>query len=723
MFVRTSRVTRGGKTYEYHQLVRSYRRDDGQPAHKVICSLKDWSRLEIENLKKSLKASRNNQPVCLAPKLANALNGAKIVDNLQYLDVAVLHQLWQQWGLDDLLGDLVDDKAKEVRFSHCVESLVLQRCVAAGSKLSATRWFPRSSLPELLGIDIGQFNNTRIHRVLGQLEQVETELKTRLPKRLHHREGHFAALFLDVTDTWFEGRGPQIASRGKTKEGMTKKKVGIVLMCNEKGYPVAWETVAGNIGDESAMLSVLNDVQGAKWLRDVPLVVDRAMGTTKTLGQLNERGIRFVCALRKLEFASYTTRIPCHLFSNIDIDDVHALRRVSEIADKSEMERIDDGTYLLDLGIISKAHQKSVIETPLKVEGNSQMLNYLAQSDQINEGLAEGRWTSLREAGEHFGYTKQWAYQRALLHRITSDIRQDLEVAGAPQLSFNELVKISRQPAQQQRKLYFSLKKQAAKRPPPAHSQRRTDPGPTTTDNEGASLALRGIIAFSPELFVEQRRKAHETLGQLYSLVAKLNIEARQKAASASKMKREIEKKLQAKSLINAFKIHTFKGPDQRPQLELQLRADKWQARRRYDGFSLLVAHPELAVSPFEIHRLYRSKNIVETDFRTMKSVVELRPVYHRNEAKIRAHVTICVLALLLERTLSDQLRAISMTGETAIDRLSSCRLNRIELTDEPEISTYTVTMPTAEQLAILRQLELTELVDEPCVVEAIYGR
>ena len=33
-----------------------------------------------------------------------------------------------------------------------------------------------------------------------------------------------------------------------------------------------------------------------------------------------------------------------------------------------------------------------------------------------------------------------------------------------------------------------------------------------------------------------------------------------------------------------------------------------------------------------------------------MKQIIDLRPVYHRNEERIRAHVTFCWLALLLTR-------------------------------------------------------------------------
>ena len=46
----------------------------------------------------------------------------------------------------------------------------------------------------------------------------------------------------------------------------------------------------------------------------------------------------------------------------------------------------------------------------------------------------------------------------------------------------------------------------------------------------------------------------------------------------------------------------------------------------------------------------YRQLYEVEDAFRTLKQTLELRPVYHRKEERIRAHVILCWLGLLLIR-------------------------------------------------------------------------
>ena len=67
-------------------------------------------------------------------------------------------------------------------------------------------------------------------------------------------------------------------------------------------------------------------------------------------------------------------------------------------------------------------------------------------------------------------------------------------------------------------------------------------------------------------------------------------------------------------------------------------------------------------------------KNLLEAErgFRDLKGILELRPVYHRLEQRIRAHVTLCWLALLLVRVIERQ------TAQTW--RQLSRELNRLHL-------------------------------------------
>ena len=133
----------------------------------------------------------------------------------------------------------------------------------------------------------------------------------------------------------------------------------------------------------------------------------------------------------------------------------------------------------------------------------------------------------------------------------------------------------------------------------------------------------------------------------------------------------------------------------------------------------MIVAYPEAEQSAAELCHLYRAKDEVEQGFRVIKSVVKLRPVFHQTEAKVRAHVTLCMLALALERTLTRRLKSTS--AQMALEILSTCSLNRFE--DRKHRSHYLTTTPDPQQRALLRELKLEHLVDDTLLAERLRPR
>jgi hypothetical protein len=118
------------------------------------------------------------------------------------------------------------------------------------------------------------------------------------------------------------------------------------------------------------------------------------------------------------------------------------------------------------------------------------------------------------------------------------------------------------------------------------------------------------------------------------------------------------------------------------------------------DGKYLLrTSDPTLSTEDIALG--YKQLLEVERGWRTMKQVIDLRPVYHRKEDRIRAHITLCWLALLLIRI------AETTTGRTwpAIrDELQ--RLHAVTYTG-PAGTFRQTTTPTKPQRDILTALDI----------------
>ena len=139
----------------------------------------------------------------------------------------------------------------------------------------------------------------------------------------------------------------------------------------------------------------------------------------------------------------------------------------------------------------------------------------------------------------------------------------------------------------------------------------------------------------------------------------------------------------------------------QTPSGRLQLDRAKITAEARLDGKYLLsTSDPDLSAEDVALG--YKNLLEAERGFRDLKSTIELRPVFHRLEPRIRAHVLLCWLALLLIRV------AERRTGQTwrQINRELG-RLHAITLSG-PAGTVVQTTEPTTAQASILRACSLT---------------
>lgn len=729
MHIRTSRVTRNGKTYAYAQLVESRRRpSDGMPVHHVLATLGHLSDVAVSNLRAALEAARKGKRVVVARAPAIDTRPAKPTANLSYLDVAVLLELWRDWGLDVLLNELMPEGEATVPPASVVAALCIQRCVDPGSKLYAARWLPRTALPELLDLKPESYNNTRLHRVLDDLDSVTTGLMAKLPRRYIERDGGFVSLFTDVTDTWFIGHGPTLAERGKTKEGFVRRKISIVLLCNDNGYPLRWEVLGGCESDNVTIGNMLRSIAGLSWVGDAPVVCDRSMGNTAPIREMLATGLRFLTALVVTEFDSYAPSIPHDAFTHLEPQGESSspqdVEEAARCAEKAGLEKVTDNLFVMDLGVIERDEGSRPRANPSAESATAAAMRLCRR---IDEAVAQGRYSSYAAAGRAEGLRKGVLSKYRLLGRLSEQEQRDVLEGKAAGCSLAKLIEVASIESREQRSQAFAalVTASAAKRRRTPAATSNAQPSSTPSPEPPAPVRVRVAVYFNPERFVEQRLHARRLRKRIDTFVAELNasLQAPRSQHTKQSIAGAVDRRLRADSLLQTFKLNVAeRSVDGRTRYHVRLELDeaKWARRARYDGFTVLVAHPELSQSANELCELYRAKDAVEKDFQSIKSVVQLRPVRHRDDGKVRAHVTLCMLSLLLERTLKHRL-ADHSTAVAALECLKTCHLNRYAGRDGS--SAYIVTEPDAEQSAILRKLKLKHLIDDEAIADRITPR
>jgi hypothetical protein len=106
---------------------------------------------------------------------------------------------------------------------------------------------------------------------------------------------------------------------------------------------------------------------------------------------------------------------------------------------------------------------------------------------------------------------------------------------------------------------------------------------------------------------------------------------------------------------------------------------DKVKEEERYDGKWVLTTNTELAAA--EVALKYKQLWMVEDIFRSMKSLLETRPIYHKCDETIRGHVFCSFLALVLRKELQDRLEGKGWSLEWAdvigdLDRLQEVEMS-----------------------------------------------
>jgi Transposase DDE domain len=173
------------------------------------------------------------------------------------------------------------------------------------------------------------------------------------------------------------------------------------------------------------------------------------------------------------------------------------------------------------------------------------------------------------------------------------------------------------------------------------------------------------------EVWVDERRY----------VVCRNEDEARKDAADREAIVAALREQLRRgdKSLIGNRGYHRYVGES--GEAHFVIDEAKIAAEARYDGKWVLRTNTELTAS--EVALQYKRLWMVEHWFRSCKSLLETRPIYHKCDATIRGHVFCSFLALVLRQELEARLEARGEEWEWADVVRDVERLRLVEVEHE----------------------------------------
>src|ERR1700680_3655890 len=312
MFLRSHGREKDGKDHTYWSLVETVRTPDG-PRQRTLCYLGElnsstqarWLKtIEVFNEQGEAQQLKlfpaHVEPPADDPQVARVLlNKVRLERTRQFGACWLGLELWKRLELDRFFEEAVDKQEVDVPWSRIAAVLAINRLCAPGSELAIEeRWYPSTALDDLLEIEEGKINDTRLYRCLDRILPHKTKLEQHLKQRYGELFGaEFDVLLYDLTSTYVEGAAENnpMMRRGYSRDHRPDcEQMVIALLVNSEGCPFSYETFDGNRADVSTMETILRMVERKYGKARRIWVFDRGIVSEENLAALGKRGGQYL---------------------------------------------------------------------------------------------------------------------------------------------------------------------------------------------------------------------------------------------------------------------------------------------------------------------------------------------------------------------------------------------------------------------------------------------
>jgi transposase len=327
MFLRPNHRDKDGKDHTYWSLVETMRTPDG-PRQKTLCYLGElnssaqarWlTTVEVFNEQgeaQQLKLFPSHvAPPPDDPQVARVLlNKVRLERTRQFGSCFLGLELWKRLELDRFFEQAVDGESADVPWSRVAALLAINRLCAPGSELAIEqRWYPSTALDDLLQIEEGKINDTRLYRCLDRILPHKTKLERHLKDRYGELFGaEFEVLLYDLTSTYVEGAAENnpMVRRGYSRDHRPDcEQLVIALIVNNEGFPFSYETFDGNRTDVSTMETILRMVERKYGKARRIWVFDRGIVSEENLAAIRKRDGQYLTGTPRSQMKQFEAEL------------------------------------------------------------------------------------------------------------------------------------------------------------------------------------------------------------------------------------------------------------------------------------------------------------------------------------------------------------------------------------------------------------------------------
>lgn len=267
---------------------------DGKNMKDIILRIGPLSKEQAENYRAYLKALNAGTPF----KNLVDIDSLIYKEDKNYWDVLILDALWKDIGLNKVIDSSIKNN-QHLSTENIAKILTFNRILEPTTKIRTIPWLQKTMLPKIMGIDEAHYKKTKIFDELTKIHKHKSKLEDFCTTFAGKFKDDVQVYYFDGSTSWFEGTHCDLAQYTKEKtRGYYPQVVGLMLVTDKRGFPIAWEIVPGKEKDQTAFNRFVDRIHKTFKLDQVTYCFDRGVASENNFSLVKENNSKFISGIK-----------------------------------------------------------------------------------------------------------------------------------------------------------------------------------------------------------------------------------------------------------------------------------------------------------------------------------------------------------------------------------------------------------------------------------------
>ena len=222
-------------------------------------------------------------------------------DEKKYLNVLVINELWKKFKFDKLFDTTILNN-QHLSTENVARILTINKLLDPSSKTRTIPWLQTTLLPKIMNINAEHYKKTKIFNELPKIHDHKKSIEkffVDFSKTQSAKKDGVEIYYFDGSTSWFEGSHCTLAEYDLEKtRGFYSNVVGLMLITDKEGFPIAWELVNGHKKDTVEFQELSERVYEEYGVKEITYCFDRAVATVKNFSMIQDYKSKFISGIR-----------------------------------------------------------------------------------------------------------------------------------------------------------------------------------------------------------------------------------------------------------------------------------------------------------------------------------------------------------------------------------------------------------------------------------------